>query len=274
MSVITNEISLLVSSDPAAGAQNVSANGSAFTVIMNPPIQIPKEAMNVRVSLVSAEIWNNTNNVSAALGNNKFYITIAGTPYTLTFEDGLYTVAELSNILNILLKNINIGYNGFFSLLPNFSTGRILLSFNTATLITVDFTQPNNMAILLGADTIIYSNLSTITTTFLPNVAQFNIIDYYLFHTTLISSGMALNGIYNQILSVVPINAAPGSLISFSPFNPAEVKEQQLAGGNGISNIRIFLTDQNNNPVSTNGETYGARILIKYEMPYILRSSS
>ena len=57
-SFIPEEISLIVSSDPQAGAINVSRDGSQFEIQLDGEgISIPKDAININVSVEESTVW-------------------------------------------------------------------------------------------------------------------------------------------------------------------------------------------------------------------------
>ena len=74
MSLLNCEESYFFSSDERNGAQNKSQDGSTFSVQLNNPISIPKESIYCTLEVSSATIWNNTPNISSAIGNNKLYL--------------------------------------------------------------------------------------------------------------------------------------------------------------------------------------------------------
>ena len=55
--MIPEEISMIVTSDPNAGAINRSADGSYFEIQLQDGLQLPKEALNVNISMEEASIW-------------------------------------------------------------------------------------------------------------------------------------------------------------------------------------------------------------------------
>ena len=56
--MVVISIPILVSSDPAAGAINISADGSQFEVTTDEPIIIPEESTNCELFVSSASVWN------------------------------------------------------------------------------------------------------------------------------------------------------------------------------------------------------------------------
>ena len=99
MSILLNkEINLFFSSSELASAQNVSSDGSRFSVILDNPIKIPQNALNCTLGVVQASIWNTSPNISVLYKNNKFKFTTsksknAGT-HTILISDGNYIVYQ------------------------------------------------------------------------------------------------------------------------------------------------------------------------------------
>ena len=72
--LIPEELSMIVSSNPANGAVNISNNGSQFEIAFNGDgIAIPKEALNVNVVVQESTIWWTTPNIEQNK-NNTIYL--------------------------------------------------------------------------------------------------------------------------------------------------------------------------------------------------------
>ena len=74
-----HELPLFLSNDPSTGATNVSADGSRFTVKLQPGIDIPSHRadgtpMQATIRCDSVDIINSFRNLSAAAGNNTVII--------------------------------------------------------------------------------------------------------------------------------------------------------------------------------------------------------
>ena len=100
--LVREEISLLVNSDPATGAINVSSDGSQFTIQLQDGIKVPKEAKNVHVSLQESTVWWTIPNILTGV-NDKLYITAprasddALTVYLITIPQALYDLIALND---------------------------------------------------------------------------------------------------------------------------------------------------------------------------------
>ena len=93
---LEEEFSYFFSSDASAGASNVSADGSQFSVFLNDTIGVPCEAKVASLSITQATILNNAPNISADIGNNVFSYYSGVTQYSHTIPDGQYSVSDLN----------------------------------------------------------------------------------------------------------------------------------------------------------------------------------
>tara|TARA_R110000787_G_scaffold191748_2_gene303246 strand:- start:5215 stop:6327 length:1113 start_codon:yes stop_codon:yes gene_type:complete len=365
--LIPEEISFVISSDPQAGASNISSDGSSFEVQLDDGLQIPKDALNVNVRVEEASIWwvvpniiegqndkmyitgedapvitsyavlgfdilntfNLTtgtvdilqatglplptgvftvgdsinietgplsgssfiiisvnvdtpiqmnysvlpNDVSQATGNWIFSRTQQGLPnnYNITIPQGLYDLSGLNNTIQRELENAGarIDPTPLVVFSPDEATQKVELRVNYND-VSVDFTQPDTPRIILGFDSLVYGTYpSTPIEILAPNVASFNQINYFLVHSDLVNKGIRFNNAYNQTISQVLIDVAPGSQIIHKPFNPAKSNAQTLAGSKR-TNLRFYLTDDKQRSVNTNGEYWTARIVIDYVLPFVI----
>src|SRR5690242_18384785 len=105
--------SYFFSSDPAAGALNVSTDGTTFTVQLSDPISVPSDAKACHVGVNTAAIWNTSPNIGPELGpagvdDNKFRYTTSTAPagtYDITFPTGQYSLGAISTYLSSQLTN-------------------------------------------------------------------------------------------------------------------------------------------------------------------------
>jgi hypothetical protein len=281
--MVPEEISLLVSSDPTQGAVNVNKDGNAFEIQLDQAIEVPKEALNVNVTVEEATVWWVVPNIITG-ENDTFYIfgdLQAGGQqlFIVQIEQGLYDLTGLNNSLQSGLeaqgaRTTDVGSNPLplVSLAPDDATQKVLLRFNYPN-VYVDF-QPNNTpAEILGFNQEQYGPYPTAPLNIpAPNVAAFNQVNYFLIGSDLVQKGIRFNNRYNQVITQVLINVAPGSQIVSTPFNPAKSNAQELAGAKR-TNIRFRLTDDKLRPVNTNGEYWTARVVIRYFRPVVITNS-
>ena len=267
--LVPEEISILVSSNPNQGAQNVSADGSTFQIQLQDGIKVPADAKNVTVSVEEATVWWVVPNIITGQ-NDTFYITAPDTSDVLTnyisvIPQGLYDLSGLNNALLRDLENqgAKINPEPVLSLSPDDATQKVNIRTNYIG-VSIDFTPNNTPREILGYDAQVYGPATQAPQNFLaPNVAQFNQVNYFLIHSDLVNTGLRLNDDYNQTIAQVLIDVAPGSQIVSTPFHPAKTNAPELAGAIRTT-LRFQLTDDQNRPVNTNGEYWSARILISY----------
>ena len=188
--------------------------------------------------------------------------------FVITIPQGLYDLSGLNQAIarELEMAGAQISPEPLISLSADDATQKVEMRFNYANT-TVDFTQSNTFREILGFNSAVYPLVETTPATILaPNLASFNQINYFLIHSDLVNSGIRFNNSYNQTISQVLITSPPGSQIVSTPFNPAKVNADELAGALR-TNMRFWLTDDKNRLVNTNGETWGCRILITYLDP-------
>ncbi len=272
---IPEEISMLVSSDPEAGATNVSSDGSYFEVQLQDGLKIPSDALNVNIEVEEASVWWVVPNIITGQ-NDKMYITAPDTAdvvqnYVITIPQGLYDLSGLNQAVLRELENAGakIDPDPVITMTPDEATQKVEIRFNYST-VSIDFTQSDTFREILGFDSQIYGTYPSAPINVLaPNVAQFNQVNYFLLHSDLTNKGIRFNNNYNQTISQILIDVPPGSQIVSKPFNPAKISAPELAGTNR-TNLRFWLTDDSNRRVNTNGEYFTARIVIHYLKPYVI----
>ncbi len=262
------EITFIISSDVINGAINKSSDGSTFDVQLEQPLQIPANAQNVTLEVQTATIWWTVPNILQGV-NDKFRLLEPGVNGGVLFDvfipQGLYDLVGLAAAIE--REVVAAGYTaGIFTFSGDTATQKVVITFNIANT-EIDFTAANTFRVILGFDSQVLANLAVLGKTFLAdNVANFNVLEYFLMTTDLVDSGLRFNNTWNQIMARVYINVAPGSQIVYTPAWPAKSGCNKLRG-RAVQTMHFTLTDQNNNLVNTAGEDYSAEIVIKYDLP-------
>jgi len=268
------EVNMLVSSETEAGAINVSRDGSEFEVQLQEPIHIPREAIGTTISVEEASVWWSVPNIITGENDLMFITYNDGVNpvfnYNLIIPQGLYDLNGLNQAIERELTNQSAPTNpSLISLTPDDATQKVEIQANYAG-VSIDFTQAQTFRIILGFNSSLVGPSIIAPEIFIaPNVAQFNSVNYFLIHSDISGKGIRFNNNYNQTIAQVLIDVAPGSQIVSKPFNPARTSAEEL-NGSRRTNIRMWLTDDLNRPVNTNGETWSARIVIKYFMPHVI----
>lgn len=273
---IPEEISMIVSSDPINGATNISPDGSYFEVQLQDGLKIPKDALNVNISVEEATIWWSVPNIITG-ENDKLYITGPDTldviqNFVLTIPQGLYDLAGLNEAMARELEaaGAKIDPEPLITLSPDEATQRVQMRFNYAT-VSIDFTPIDTPRVILGFDAQVYTPVPT-NPILAPNTAAFNRVNYFLIHSDLTNKGIRFNNNYNQTIGQVLIDVAPGSQIVSRPFNPAKINAPELSGTTR-TNLRFWLTDDEDRRINTNNEYWSARIVIHYLRPFVVDKS-
>lgn len=275
--LVPHEISLLLSSDPANGAINRSADGSQFEVQLEEPLTIPPEALNTQLVAEESTIWWSVPNIITGQ-NDKFYITAPNTAdvlsaYVITIPQGLYDLSGLNQAILRELENAGAKTdpNPVITLSPDDATQKVELRL-TYLGSQVDFTPLDTFRDILGFNSqVIGPTLVEPFTQLADNVAGFNVVNSFLIHSDLTNKGIRFNNRYNQTITQVLIDVPPGSQIVSRPFNPPKIDISELTGSQRTS-IRMWLTDDKNRPVNTNEEFFTCRIAIRYLMPHAILS--
>ena len=265
MTAVKYEIPLLLSSDTTSGASNVSADGSRFTVIFDEVLEIPADAVNCTLRSDKQTIWWTVPNIITGT-NDTFYIDVNGTPYVVVVDQGLYDLPALNSAIDRELVNQGAD-TGIIDLIEDNSSQKVIIRYNVVNT-QVDFTQAQTFRDLMGFN----SRLSPLVpsavvgeTDTADNIAAFNTVEYFLISTDLISQGIRLNNYYSNTVVQVFIDVEPGSQITSNPFNPTRVAASNLIGTSRKS-VDVWLTDQNNNPVNTNGEIFSLSLILEYTL--------
>jgi hypothetical protein len=266
------KLNFIVSSNPANGSINLSADGSRFQVRYEEPISIPDDAKNIEIEVPEANIWWTVPNVISNQ-NDAFRLTDtgagSGTPFgptTINIPQGLYDLSGLANAIERELVSAGAAV-GTISFSSDTATSKVQITANFVG-ITIDFTIANSV----GRDILGFNNQTLGPSVVAPtiwladNVATFNTVNSFLIHGDIVDNGMSLNGTFSQIMAQVQIDVSPGSLITYTPFRPATVSGSHLKNTKRNS-FTYWLTDEQNRAVNTGGEYWDARIKITYEIP-------
>jgi hypothetical protein len=271
------DVPFLLDSDVSNGAENVTADGSRFSVSLDDPIKIPSDAKSCLVSVQESTIWNTVPNVLTGV-NDKFYLVTPDNVaiQTVTIPQGLYALADLEEACKreYLAQVVGATATTWFNFIADNSTQKVVINLPVAG-VQLFFDEENlgfcvnTFRDLLGIGPFTNVPPAGVSTGDYyqagANVANFNTLEYFLIHSDLVTQGLRYNNAYNQIIGKVSITAPPGSQIVYEPRNPPRSPANHLIGSSK-NVIRMWITDQNNNPVNTSGETWSCRLLIEYTL--------
>ena len=276
---ITEEINMIISSDPIRGASNISADGSSFEIDLDDGgISIPKTAEGVHLQVDEATAWWTIPNIITGV-NDTLYITGPDTldvyqNFEINIPQGLYDLSGLNQAIlrELEIAGAKIDPLPLITLLPDEPTQKVEIRLEYASTV-VDFLPNDTFRDIIGFNAALVGPFLGAQTTLGDNVAKFNTIDSLLLHSDLTTRGLRLNNQYDQTIAQILIDVSPGSQIVSRPFNPARINVEELKGQQR-KKIRFWLTDQNNNQVNTTGEYFTARLVIKYKRPFVITKSN
>ena len=261
--LLTQTLPYIFNSDINAGAENVSADGSSFQVSLHDPITIPKGAVDCKVGVVSASVWNSSLNIAASYGNNTFTFTTTAAPagtYTFVIPDGLYSVDGLSSYLASQFVNLTLPSN-LITISGENATQKSIITFLKSG-DSINFTLVNSLRQLLGFNALVITAPSANYSFFSNNVAAFKRINSVIISSNFVSVGIPVNSQSRGIIASVPITAAPGSQIVYSPTHVVWFCAHELIGRRKL-NLSFSLLDQDLRPAPA-VDPYSFTVLIEY----------
>ena len=259
MSIQEYNFPIFFNSSPESGAIPVGALGNEFSVQLNSPIVVPRNAINCTVEISSASIWNSSPNIADYIGNNKIYFTYLTVNHVILIPNGLYGAEDLDSLVSIYFSTH--GMSRLFEISSNEATQRVVLVFNNICII--DFTQPNACSDVLGFNNIVgpFATFPKYQTA--PNTARFNRVEKYYIISNLIGGGIPQNATSSGILGRIPIDVRNNSLINYEPFSPIRCDGSELIGM-AKQVVTFRLVDQMLRNVSTFDEDFSFCLNIRY----------
>tara|TARA_S200002703_G_scaffold65541_1_gene56627 strand:+ start:1331 stop:2170 length:840 start_codon:yes stop_codon:yes gene_type:complete len=262
---------LLVSSSPDQGALNLSEDGSSFEVKLEDAITIPDKARNIKLEVQRALVWNNMPNIYTGV-NDKIYINGPNTEdvqtsFVVTIAQGSYDLQTLTNdiLADLEVQGAKTEPLSLISLDADVATGKVEVSLNYPT-VQIEMRSWNTFHKILGLNEELYTVPTGKTThTFLAdNVANFAAVESILVHSDITSKGLSINGQYSQTVAQILPDVRSGSLIVFQPLSPLKIDCDNLKGTN-LESFRVWLTNEKNEAISTNGEYYSMLLKLSFE---------
>lgn len=260
-------------------ASNLNSYRNQFTILLNPAVKIPQQAKNIKVFLRSLSVPYSFVNVSTALTNNTIYFTDDATNQTkipIVFDNGLYSLSQLNNILQIKLQNIinTSGYafdNNFISFISDSATDKTFLLINSSGY-QVNWASGSPYA-LLGFDanrrTPSGATLTTSASTYFTGntTAVFKNITDLCVQTSL-PTNFYYAGQSRNLLGVIPVDVPPQQNILYpgSGGIPEFNKLDCNLDGTTISSINVSLLDQSLRDIDMNGKDWSLTINIEYDL--------
>ena len=272
------ELTLLI--DSKLG-RNRSADGSSFTYPLEPALMVPFDA-EPTLRVLEANVFYTSSNVSAAKSNNKlkFSVITSGTvanddlsttDHTITFDDGLYSLADINAEVADYLESKSSIADAALSFVGHGPTQTVVADWDAEAAtygVILRFSESDSIASLLGfaATDLTYEISEGGKHKYFksPSAANFDAVSLYLLKCSVLSGQNydASGSGGGQVACAITPDVAPGNLIQYRPYTALPCQAHALKG-NRTSSIRFTMTDNNGESAKLN-EAYTARILISW----------
>ena len=272
------EVTLLI--DSKLG-RNRPADGSIFTYPLEPALMVPFDA-EPTLRVLEANVFYTSPNVSAAKSNNKLKFsvitsgTVAGgdvstTDHTVTFDDGLYSLADINAELADYLESQTSIADAALSFVGHGPTQTVIADWDAEAAtygVILRFSESDSVASLLGfaATDLTYEVSEGGKHKYFksPSPANFDAVSLYLLKCSVLSGQNydASGSGGGQVACAITPDVSPGNQIQYRPLIPLPCQAHALKG-NRTSSIRFTMTDNNNESVVLN-EAFSARTLISW----------
>jgi len=231
----------------SAGASIISPTKDNFTVYLSPPLEVPNGARNCYIRVLQSTVWNSSPNVVDGTNNTLRIRAVNTDPWTdILIPTGQYAVTDLNSAISRELANAGLS-GTLITISGDAATQKVQVTFET-TDVQLDFTQVPDFSLreILGFNQTVVTGNPTVQLA--PNVAQFNTINAFRIHCDILDEGISYNGDTDNTIISVPILAAPGSQIVYSPFVPTHLNASRMIGQR-IQSVNVYITDEKNEPV-------------------------
>ena len=139
-------------------------------------------------------------------------------------------------------------------IIPNFNTNKVRIELANG--YTVDFSQANTIRTLLGFDSIVVS-----TDQEGNSIASVNTVEKVLIHTSLVNSTY-LGSSVSDVIGEHILDKPPGSQLQEKPAPLIWIPMSENISRD-IDHIRVYYTDQNNDPINFVGESTTVQLYIR-----------
>ena len=259
----------MFSSSSANGAINKNRDNNQFTVLFNPkPLLLPPNAINPRIEIISAQVWNNSPNIVTGK-NDKFSIQDPSGIHTIYIEQGLYDVDSLYQQICLQFNNkppesamFFETFQSVFKFVPNYSTQKLSIEFEYINNVSLGLVQilwnQSTITELLGYTLLSPTRPSKVSTALAnysitgETYAKFNAYNSFLIESDLVGDGLPINNSYSQIIGQIPIPPdSVGALISYQATQPNMFALcPNLVGETGAKYQAVFrIRDENSQPL-------------------------
>ena len=225
---------------------------SDFTTKYSPTIHLDPHK-KYEVALLSVDLFNSIPNVTSKNNVFKYSVNNGNTWKTIELATGAYELSAINLELQRLLTERG-DFDNTFSITPNISKLTSIIEI-TKPQFKIDFGVANSIGTVLGFG----NDVITQGYNESPKIVNIIQINSILINTDIISGSYVNGSQYSTIYSFYP-NVAPGFKVVERPV--PSLTFFPLSRSN-IESIRIFLTDQDLNPIDLRGETITVRLSMR-----------
>lgn len=239
---------LFTNSGTAYRPDNTTKN--RFTIILSRPISIPPFAKNVMIKCLYASIWNTSPNITI---NQELHFFRGAIEYVVPISVGLYSLSDMIDTIARFLAEQSLP-DDLITLTANYATQRVIFVLKEVNM-RIDFTDDNSqlLRVILGFDnrmvgptTLVFQQESG------DEPAAFNQLNSFHVGTSLLNGGgIRINDGEFSTVAIIPVTAAPGSQILFTPINAISLACDNLAG-NLVNNVSFWITDEKQRDIVIN----------------------
>ena len=227
----------------------VTGNTSNFTVNLDRVIEFFPD-IDYEIALRRFESYNSIYNVTSV--NNQFKYFNGTVNRTITIPPGAYEINAINTEIQrqmVLFGDYTSGATGnTFSINISGNVSTLKTVITLANGYTVDFTIANSLINILGFTAQVL-NAPYNSSTNIVNIQNFN----FILANTDLCIGSYINSTSSQTLFVFSSNPVPaGYKISIEPYDPIYLPVTSYK--RNITDFRVWITDENMNPISFNGE--------------------
>lgn len=243
----------------------VTGTTSDFVTKFNPPISLVGNK-NYEIAVTTATVPYIFFNVTTANNNRTFDYSPDGVVWiSYVYEPGLYDLTYLFTTFRdeILIPNnwyVTNGGPGSDEIVydiefqPDYPTSKVRIYLANGR--EVRFPAGTNFGDLLGFN----ANTTVSTTTLGPNIPNISVdVECILLHCDS-SSGVYSYNTQSDVIAILYINAPPLGTISYIPYFP---RWCYYIGGDVLTSMRIYLTDQLGRPIDLNDQVMNCELIIR-----------
>ena len=227
----------------------VSSNKPEFKYSINPPIKLEKDGEH-EIALLSIDMYHSTPNIDNS--NNKFIYKYHDKEFKIIFPVGSYEIKAINDyIQEQLIKN---KHKELFTIEANATTLKCTIHIKKDD-IKIHFNRNQSLNVLLGYGKEIIKGIGKHEG---QNIVKILSVNSILVNCDIIE-GSYLNGIQKPVLYSFFPDVPPGYKLNEKPSTPVYLPVTIPS----INSIRIWLTDQDHNPLNVRGEEITIRIHLK-----------